>query len=278
MGPNTSLILLKKRYILYHIFLIWISLFVIQFEFWWYWNLFPSLPDYGSPRLIHFIVYLPLLVMLMYVSLVIVSLISAKILLLIVNLLHKPREGIFVRHYKDKDYRFWCIRNTIKRFPIWLAHKFPFPFFDNICFMLFGVRTKYSNSLFEGYVDTEFINFGKDVVIGQSSIVQSAAIIGNLFIIRKTEIGDNVRIGVHSVIMPGTIIEKNTILGASSLTTVGQILEEGWVYIGAPAKKFKKNVFMEEGIENLIMEQTKDTETLHKKYDELYTKREDKVA
>ena len=108
LGPNTSLILLRKRYILFYLFLIWISLFVAQFEFWWYWNFLYEW------KFVQFIIFFPLIIILMYVTMVFVSLITAKILLLIVNLFHAPREGIFVRHYKDKDFRYWVIRNTIK--------------------------------------------------------------------------------------------------------------------------------------------------------------------
>lgn len=270
VGPFTTLILLKKRYISFYIFLVWISLFVMQFEFWWYWNLL-----YES-RFIQFVIFLPLLIFIMYLTMVFVSLLFAKILLIITNLIHKPREGVFLRHPKDKDYKYWVIRNVIKKWPIWLAHKFPFPFLDNICFKIFGVKTKFSNSLFEGWVDTEFIVFGKNIVVGQGSVLQSAVIIGNLFIIRKTVIGDNVRIGVHSVVMPGTIIGNNSILAASSITTVGQKLDDGWIYLGAPAKKYKKNVFVEEGIEEMILQQEKSTDEIHKLYEQLYTKRHDK--
>jgi carbonic anhydrase/acetyltransferase-like protein (isoleucine patch superfamily) len=141
---------------------------------------------------------------------------------------------------------------------------------------LFGVKTQFSNSLFEGWVDTEFIEFGKNVVVGQASVIQSAVIIGNLFIIRKTIIEDNVRIGAHSVVMPGTHMKKDSVLAASSLTTVGQELEEGWVYLGAPAKKYKRDVFFEDGLEEIIAEQEHDIEELRKKYKELYTRRKDK--
>ena len=147
---------------------------------------------------------------------------------------------------------------------------------DNICSKMFGVKTKYSNSLFEGWVDTEFIEFGKNVVVGQSAIVQSAVIVGNLFIIRKTIIEDNVVIGIHSVVMPGTHMKKNSILGGHSLTTVGQEIEENWVYLGAPAKKFKPNVFFEDNLEDTILRHTKDIELLHKQSEDLYIKRHDK--
>ncbi|MFX1357284.1 MAG: DapH/DapD/GlmU-related protein [Promethearchaeota archaeon] len=212
----------------------------------------------------------------MYVSLVFVSLLVAKVLLIFINLFHKPREGVFFRDPSDKDFKYWSIRNTIKKWPAWVSHKFPLPFLDNICFKLFGVKTKFSNSLFEGWVDTEFIEFGKNIVVGQASIIQSAVIVGNLFIIRKTIIEDNVRIGAHSVVMPGTHIHKNSVLAASSLTTVGQELEEGFIYLGAPAKKYKKDVFFEDDLEKIITEQEHDIEALRKKYEDLYTRRKDK--
>ena len=272
-GPFVSLILIKKRYLIFYNYLIWVSLFTFQLEFWWYWDLL------YEEKFIHFITFLPLLIFLMYLTLVFVSLLNAKLLLVIVNLIHKPNEGVFMRKSNNKfgkDYRYWCMRNVIKRWPVWLSHKFPLPFLDNICFKLFGIRTKYSNSLFEAWVDTEFLEFGKEVVLGQGSIIQSSVIVGNLLIIRKTIIEDNVKIGAHSVVMPGTIIRRNAILAASSMTTVGQELEEDWIYLGVPSKKFKKNVFYEENLEELIEKQMHDVEEIRREYEKLYTKRHDK--
>ncbi len=270
VGPNTTLILVKRRYLIFYIFLIWISIFTIQFEFWWFWYF------YVIEKYVHFYFFLPLVIFIMYLTSIIVSLFFAKLFLVIVNLIHKPREGVFLRHPSDRDYRYWSLRSTIKKWPIWISHKFPFPFMDNICSKMFGIKTKYSNSLFEGWVDTEFIEFGKNVVVGQGAVVQSAIIVGNLFIIRKTIIEDNVMIGSQSVVMPGTHIKKNCILGGHSMTTVGQELEEGWVYLGAPAKKFKKNVFFEDGLEDIIKKQGELIMEPQEKFDELYTIRRDK--
>jgi len=214
----------------------------------------------------------------MYLTAIIISLIFAKILLLIVNIIHKPREGVFLKDKSDKDFRYWSLRNTIKKWPIWISHKFPFPFMDNICSMMFGVKTKYSNSLLEGWVDTEFIEFGKNVVIGQGAVIQSAVIIGNLFIIKKVTIEDNVVIGSQSLVMPGTHINKNSILGGHSMTTVGQELEENFIYLGAPAKKYKKNVFQEDGLEEIIKEQMKREIESKEKYEDFYTMRKDKKS
>ncbi|MFX0154808.1 MAG: hypothetical protein ACFE9Q_09800 [Candidatus Hodarchaeota archaeon] len=269
VGPNTTLTLVKKRHLIFYIFLIWISIFSIQFELWFIWRLY-------EPKFIQFLFFLPILIFIMYLTSVFVSLFFAKLLLVIINLIHKPREGVFLRHHSDKDFRYWSLRSTIKKWPLWLSHKFPFPFLDNICLKVFGIKTTFSNSLFEGFIDTEFIEFGKHVVVGQSAIIQSAVIVGNLFILRKTVIEDNVVIGAHSVVMPGTHIKRNSILAGSSMTTVGQELEEGWVYLGGPAKKFKKNVFFEDGLEDIIKRQAEEKIKTKIKFEELYTLRKDK--
>ena len=159
VGPFTTLVLVKKKYLLFYVFIIAITIYLIQFEFWLYWVI---LFDW---KFIHFLVFLPLLLLVMYVSAVFFSLVFAKFLLIIVNLIHPPREGVFLRTKDDKDYRYWSMRSVIKKFPIWLSHKFPFPFLDNICLKIFGVKTKFSNSLFEGWIDTEFIEIGKNVVL-----------------------------------------------------------------------------------------------------------------
>jgi len=264
-GPFNSLILVKKRYLIAYIFLIWISIMPCVFELWFYWQIF-----WNYDRPIFFFIYLTFLILIMYFTIVFTSLLFAKVLLVIINAIHKPREGVFLRHPSDKDYRYWSLRNVIKRWPFWLSHRFPFPFLDNICFKAFGVKTKFSNSLFEGWVDTEFVEFGKNIAVGQAAIIQSTLIVGNLLIIKKTRIDDNVRIGAHCIIMPGTHIGKNCILNTWSATMVGQELEEGWIYIGGPAQKFKKNRFFEDGIIDEIADSVENLEELTKRYDSQY--------
>jgi len=269
VGPFCASVLVKRKYLILYIFLIWVTILPGLLELWAYWQVL-----WNDVRPLHFYVYLPLLLIAIYITTVFAAIISTKIALMFINILHKPKEGVFLRDRSDRDYRYWSLRNTIKKWPTWLSHKFPFPFLDNLCFKAFGVRTTFSNSLFEGWVDTEFITFGKNVVCGQGAIIQSSVIIGNFLIIRKTVIEDNVRIGAHVIIMPGTHIGKNSILNTWSSTMVGQELEEGWIYNGGPAKKFKKNRFFEDiPIEKLTRE-VGDYEGLLKKYDEQYVKRE----
>ncbi|MBA7667365.1 hypothetical protein ES703_75453 [subsurface metagenome] len=86
------------------------------------------------------------------------------------------------------------------------------------------------------------------------------------------KIEDDVRIGSHVIISPGTHIEHNCILTANSVTTVRQTLERDYIYGGIPAKTFKKNYFFEDGLEDKIG-YVEDVEVLRGKYEEIYTKR-----
>jgi hypothetical protein len=49
---------------------------------------------------------------------------------------------------------------------------------------------------------------------------------------------------------------------------VGQELEEGWIYNGSPAKKFKKNRFFEDIPIEKLSRSIGDLDLLFKKYDE----------
>ncbi len=269
IGPFVPTVLAKKRYLIFYFYTIWASIIPLMLEFWIYWHF---LWNYDRP--IHFYTFLPLLFFGLYISLVFSAIFFAKIALIIVNVIHKPKVGVFLRHPADKDYRYWSLRNTIRKWPFLVAHKFPFPFLDNICFKVFGVKTKLRNSLFEGWVDTEFIEFGKNVVVGQGAIVQSAVIIGNLLIIKKTIIEDDVHIGSHAIISPGTHIGKRSVLASNSVTIVDQQLEDDYIYVGIPAKKYKKNWFFEDGLQDKLG-QVKDIEELIKKYEKIYIRRYD---
>lgn len=58
---------------------------------------------------------------------------------------------------------------------------------------------------------------------------------GSERICKDVTIGDNVFIGVNSVVMPGVTIGKNSIIGA--LSFVSSDVPEGSVFAGVPAKK-----------------------------------------
>ncbi len=199
---------------------------------WYFWQFFTILD------LVFYIIF-PFAFFLGIIILIISSTILAKIILMFVNVIHKPRQGIFLRTKSDKDYCYWSLRAVIKKWPTWLARQLSLPVLEIIVLKILGVKTSFSNSLENGWVDCEFIEFGKNIRIGQGSFIISNLIIKDKLILKKVKIEDNVIIGAHSLVLPGTLIESNTILDAIAMTTINQHLESNSTYRGNPARKIE---------------------------------------
>ena len=101
------------------------------------------------------------------------------------------------------------------------------------------LRTKYFGS--EPYLITLGNNVGTSGNVQFITHDGSVHVLRNLYeeckdidLIKPIKIGDNVFIGVNSVILPGTTIGNNIIIGAGSI--VKGYLEDNSVYAGVPAK------------------------------------------
>lgn len=209
--------------------------------FWFYWQLF------GGFSLLFFC-FLPIMLFLGIIILILSSIIVAKIFLLVINIIHKPKEGTFQRDKKDKDYCYWSIRAIVRKWPTWLARQVYLPALETIAYRLLGIKVHFSDALHEGWADCEFIELGKNVRLGQGSLIMSNLIVQDRIIIKKVIIEENVIIGTHTVICPGTYIEKNTVIDAISMTAVNQHLEANSIYCGSPVRKIGENYPLTEDV------------------------------
>ncbi|MCE1631240.1 gamma carbonic anhydrase family protein, partial [Enterobacter hormaechei] len=71
-------------------------------------------------------------------------------------------------------------------------------------------------------------------------IVGDDVTIGHKVILHGCTIGNQVLIGMGSILLDGSVIEDNVIIGAGSLVAPGKILESGYLYIGSPARQARK--------------------------------------
>ena len=186
-----------------------------------------------------------------------------KLFLILINLIHKPKEGVFLAVKGNKDFEFWCLRTELKKLIIWLMNNCPLPWIDTWAFRWFGTKIDFTSHLYDAWVDVEFIKFGRKVTIGQGAVVMSSMVVGKYLLIRKVFFDDYSVIGGVSTISPGTIIGKETIIGALSSTKLNQILEPGWIYFGIPGIKLRPNKYVESR-RNLIFKRDVDDE---KKYE-----------
>lgn len=235
-GPTTTNTLVMKRYVFWYIVMIWLSALPST-----YWIITFLL---GREILdAWFLFILPFHILWCWVLWVFSAILVSRLFLSVVNLLHRPREGVFERSRDDKDYRYWSLRGTIKKFGFWAAHTFPLPWLDMFAFKLFGVRAKGGTAFFDCWVDSEFIEIGDNTMLGLGAVVLSSMVVGDKLIIKRVKIGDNNLIGAHTVVAPGTVIGDNIVLGALSTTKVGQVLESGYIYTGVPCRQFKENKY-----------------------------------
>ncbi len=217
---------------------------------WYFWQLFPEY------NIIFFFLF-PFVFFIGVIILILSSIIISKIFLIIINFIHKPKEGVFDLSKKDKDYCYWSLRSVVRKWPMWLARQINLPILETLALRVLGIKTSNSNSLHDGWVDCEFIELGKNIKIGQGSIIMSNILIKDKLIIKKVVLKNNVIIGAHSVVSPGTIIEFNTILDGLSMTSINQQLEGDSIYSGIPAEKVMRNrpIKNKEKIEKIIFDQ-----------------------
>ena len=191
------------------------------------------------------IAFLPGFFLAMYLLFIVSCLFFSKLFLILINLIHKPKEGVFLAEIGDTDFDFWCLRTEVKKLVLWLLNNCPIPLVDVIGFRWFGMKLDFSSHLYDAWCDAEFIKFGHQVTIGQGATIMSSMVVGKYLIIRKIILDDYVVIGGQAVVSPGTIVGKDSVIGAMSVTNFNQILEEGWIYMGVPPRKIKANKYAE---------------------------------
>lgn len=176
-------------------------------------------------------------------SYLLISLLLGKLFLILLKLLHKPKEGIFKIDQKNGDYSYFCLRVSVKKFIFWIWNNFCFPWVSNFVFKMCDIKADFKSTMFDGWSDVEFIEFGNNIMIGQGAQIFSSIIIRidneDYLLIKKVVIGDHVVLGAKSIVTPGTIIGKGSTLGAWTVTHINQIIGPDWIFIGNPARKYQ---------------------------------------
>lgn len=189
---------------------------------------------------IHWRIYFIMIdVMSWWGSYILITLAVGKLLLVLLKIVHEPKEGLFKMDSEDKDYRYFILRAAIKKQIFWVWNNFCFPWATNLAFKVLNLKADFKSTLFDGWCDTEFIELGNNIMLGQGSCILSSVILGDYLLVKKVVIGDHVVIGGNAIVAPGTIIGKNTTLGVWAKTHINQKLEKGWIYVGNPARKYK---------------------------------------
>lgn len=90
-------------------------------------------------------------------------------------------------------------------------------------------------------LDPPLTIIGSDTIIGHDAVFYSHAIEGKFLSNQTINIGNNVTIGAHSIIMSGVTINDNAIIAAGAVVRKNSIIGDGESWGGVPAKRIKKN-------------------------------------
>jgi carbonic anhydrase/acetyltransferase-like protein (isoleucine patch superfamily) len=162
-------------------------------------------------------------------------------------MVHKPKEGIFRAEEGDRDYEFWRLRVELKKLVYWFMNNGPLTWIVMWGFRWMNIKVDFSSHMQDAWADSGFIEFGRNVTVGQGAVVMSSMVVGKYLIIKKVVLGDYSVVGGLNLISPGTIIGKESITGAFSATIPNQNVEQGWIYLGPHyARKLKPNKFAEQ--------------------------------
>ena len=81
------------------------------------------------------------------------------------------------------------------------------------------------------------VNLGDEVILGEDSLVLGHLITKNKLFLGNVIIGNQVTIGVKSIIMPDVIIEDGAVVWAGSLVTKRTRIKKNEEWAGVPARK-----------------------------------------
>ncbi|MFX1239387.1 MAG: hypothetical protein ACFE8P_16925, partial [Promethearchaeota archaeon] len=96
----------------------------------------------------------------------------SSLLLILIRIIFKPKEGEFKRNPKDRNYLFWNIRNLVKKWPLYIMASNPFPWLKHrFNLRFFGVKIGKNCICDNCWISSEFITIGKNCIIGVSSVI-----------------------------------------------------------------------------------------------------------
>ena len=225
----------RKYFILYLVIIILSFIPCSLFEYFYFISL------WKEQFYIIFLLLLPFNIFILIYILQLSAILFSSLFLTLIKIIYSPKEGVFRRNIEDKDYLYWNLRNIVKKWPLFITASNPFPWLKNrFTLRFFGVKIGKKCICDNAWISSEFVTIGKNVIIGMNSTVITFGIEQDNFILKQIIIEDNALIGAKCVLLPGTLIKKNTKLSTHSYTNYDDILEESLIYAGHPAKLKKK--------------------------------------
>ncbi len=249
---------IRRRNVWWYILLIWIcTLPGFTFYYWFFaprlfhvlhfenipilpWGIEIFFQQYNPSVLIPgwmFALFAPVVIIFGYLLTLLWTAGVTKLGIMLLNALHTPKPGVFLRSRTDKDYRYWNYRNLMRLFLYWLVHSVPITWGKIfLSYQLFGIKIGKGVQIQQSWIAPEFVSIGNNVIIGQAAGIYSFQFEGDKLLVAPVEIHDNVKIGPQAVILPGSTIHSDIVLEGLGFCYPFTDLQKTGYYTGQPYK------------------------------------------
>jgi len=136
-------------------------------------------------------------------------------------------------------FTYWKLFTVIKEFGKGALLPFTTLFTKPLITKLFGAKIGNDIALGGHLVDSQLIDIGNEVIIGQDSVITAHTINSGSITLAPVKIADRVTIGVHAVLMSGVTVGTNSVITAGSVVTPNTQIPPKEMWGGVPAKKIK---------------------------------------
>ena len=180
------------------------------------------------------LIFLPLIAIGLLLLYIIGVVYLTKFILIISSWRCKPEEGDHInRDFHSKIIYHYHLRGFLKKFPLWLIIRSPFPFLLKWMFTTFGLYKIGKNVLiYDSWIGLEFLEIEDNAIIGIGTILSSHLVDGmNQLAIRKIKLGKYSQWMHDCSAGPGLEIGENTIVHTKVGVPKFGKLRENSVYV-----------------------------------------------
>jgi acetyltransferase-like isoleucine patch superfamily enzyme len=117
----------------------------------------------------------------------------------------------------------------------------PVPLMRSI-YIALGARLGKNTYCAGAILDPPLVQLGDNTIVGYDAVLCPHAVEGKRVIFSKITVGNNVTIGMKSIVMAGVTIEDDSIVAAGSVVKKDSYIKAGELWGRTPAKLLKSNI------------------------------------
>jgi hypothetical protein len=163
----------------------------------------------------------------------------------VIHFIFPMQTGMYDLNSSDMSIQVWKTLGFLNLFNLSvLIHTYLCPVnLRGLVYGLLGTHVGKFSMMGGKIIEPLMVSLGDEVILGEDSLVLGHLITKNKLFLGKVIIGNQVTIGVKSIIMPDVIIEDGAVVWAGSLVAKGTRIKKNEEWAGVPARKINQQPY-----------------------------------